>query len=533
MAPQDYAGIRFPDRAESLNDFTGYKIFLEPWEPLAADLRRYYEGLALRREARVLAVHGAQGIGKTMFATQLLSDFNRTKQGEVSPDADNLWHRVVGGADLSAEHIREATLVSDVLVIEDDAKWTKTAETWVAARTDRRLMIIADNAERAYFRQGLVEMSDVEFIGLSGKPELTTMAAQRLVALCRTTLRGCLLVVLSNDDVFLLNMDEAVQAQHAGLMTLTSLPVPDAQTKETVVRVNTNRLNGVSYWYCLDKAGPVEKRSVKQALEGASTFPDSFAAVDAAIRSADAVRMGRPARQNHISLLVLSNEADLAAADVSPVGQIQRVEASHARVSLTVFNSGWAPEALGEREGRLLESEWNLRLCLVGPEVVRSLVVIAEGADATGAHLEAWQRLIELLSVHQGPGTHATTREAYTEEWQQLMDAWPSSEIDLSEFWTSGQVRSRIYEGAMREISPGYDTGGDGFAGKRPDIVVSPFRPCSIVNAVSDEQEAINAAIRRDAHVIEVTAQQSATMKSIADYMAGKFTNYVFVTQEQ
>jgi hypothetical protein len=49
-------------------------------------------------------------------------------------------------------------------------------------------------------------------------------------------------------------------------MTLDQLPMPDGAEKETVVRVNTNRLNRVPYWFCLDKAGPEEKLAVKTAL---------------------------------------------------------------------------------------------------------------------------------------------------------------------------------------------------------------------------------------------------------------------------
>lgn len=532
MATTQYQGIRFPDRAESVGDFVGYKTFLEPWEPLASELRKFYEGLAIRREARILAVHGAQGTGKTMFATQLMSDFSRSKSGQVGADPSNLWHRIVG-RELDPTLIREADLLSDLLIIEDDPKWVETARNWISGRADRRLVVIADNGERAYFRQGLVDVSDVDFIRLSNDPQLTTIAAQRLVAACRGGRRGILLVVLSNDETFLLELDDAVSAQHAGLISLTQLPVPDSRTKETVVRVNTNRLNPVSYWYCLDKAGPQEKQAVKKALEGASTFPDSFQAVDRAVRSADAARMGRPAKQNLITLVVLTDSDDVTVEDPAAFGQLQRTEVLKEWAALHVFSSRWAPSALGIREASLLESEWSFRLCLLGRPMVASLLEIADHPDQPSGHVEATRGFFEHLKLYHGPGAQGKTRSSYTEHFERLIEAWPAGPSDLSAFWAGGQGRAHIYETALRAVLPGYDTGGDGFLSYRPDFVVNPFKPCSIVTALSEEQMAINAAIRRDAHVFEFTALKTYSSDAVRGYIAGKFANYVEVTQEQ
>ena len=70
-----YQGILFPDRAESLGQYQGYKVFLDFWDPLSLELRAFYEGMALRLETRCLAVYGPQGSGKTLFANKLVSDF--------------------------------------------------------------------------------------------------------------------------------------------------------------------------------------------------------------------------------------------------------------------------------------------------------------------------------------------------------------------------------------------------------------------------------------------------------------------------
>jgi predicted NBD/HSP70 family sugar kinase len=73
-----YQGIRFPERAERLADFGGYRVFLDHWDELSIALGERFEGVALRGESRVLAIHGEQGRGKTLFAQQLSKDFDRT-----------------------------------------------------------------------------------------------------------------------------------------------------------------------------------------------------------------------------------------------------------------------------------------------------------------------------------------------------------------------------------------------------------------------------------------------------------------------
>ncbi len=82
MVVQRYPGIRFPDRAEALGDFASYRVFLDPWEPIADQLRGLWEGLALRGESSILAIHGQQGAGKTLFTQKLTKDFEGTRDAE-------------------------------------------------------------------------------------------------------------------------------------------------------------------------------------------------------------------------------------------------------------------------------------------------------------------------------------------------------------------------------------------------------------------------------------------------------------------
>jgi hypothetical protein len=53
------------------------------------------------------------------------------------------------------------------------------------------------------------------------------------------------------------------------------------------------------------------------------------------------------------------------------------------------------------------------------------------------------------------------------------------------------------------------------------------------VEAVSDDPQAITAAIRRDAHVFEFTALNAYSDLAVRNYLVGKLPNYVQVTQEQ
>jgi hypothetical protein len=200
-----YQGIRYPDRAERITDFGGYRVFLDHWDGLSNVLGEKFEGVALRGESRVLAIHGEQGRGKTLFAQQLSKDFDRTKaEGARQFDPANLWHRVAGGIDRDIHLVSTATASAECIHIEDEPNWLKNLLPRLVGNTSRNFIIIADNAERAYFRQGLVELGIADFLTLQDKPEFLTIAAQRLVHLCRTRMARCLIVMLSNDDRFLL-----------------------------------------------------------------------------------------------------------------------------------------------------------------------------------------------------------------------------------------------------------------------------------------------------------------------------------------
>ena len=531
MADQRYLGIRFPDRAEALGDFAGYRVFLDPWEPLADELRRLWEPLADRGESSILAIHGQQGAGKTLLTRKLTRDFEATRVSPtVTPDDNNIWHRVTGRKDkkLDATLIKEATGRTSLNEIENKASWVEDAARIMTGQQGRACVLLADNAERAYFRQGLVEMTDMEFVAHRETEGLIRLSAQRLVEHMREDLRGSLLVILSNDELFLLALEEEVEKQHGGLMRLAQLRLPDARTKETVIRVNTNRLNPVTYWSSIDQGANQDRVALKLALEGDASFPDSFRAVDTASRN----RTGRPAKRNVITLIALANGEDAKDVGAQHLAEAKRTEVEHEWMSLHLFEEGWAPADLDSREATLLESEWVLRVCTLGRPFVRSLLEAGDESPAP-EHVEAVTQLLGSLKTFHGPGAKPATRSGYTVGFEQLIESWPSSSRDLAPFWGAGQPRAGQYENALKKVLPGYDSRAEGFLTYRPDYVVNAFRPCAVADAVSNTNGAIRAAIRRDAHVFEFTALAQPSVAGIKTYLKDKLLNYVHLTQEQ
>lgn len=544
MTTPTYQGILFPDRAESLKEaaYSSYRVFLDFWQPLANQLRSFYEPVKTRGDTRILLVYGPQGGGKTMFVRKLASDFDSTRvDALIVPSDENLWHRISGGtsgsaamldADLIASARSSTSLISVTddrslggHVIADNRDWMKSVLDKVEGDPSRRWIILLDNAERGHFLQSLVDLSDVDFIKMRNQPEAAVLAAQRFVGYARNRLRGCMFVVLTNDEPFAATIDTAVNAQHRGMLVRTDLPLPGPQEKETVVRVNTNRLNKISYWYCLDRAGPSEKSAVYTALNGAETFPGSFAAVDTALKSSS--RIGRRAKTCLLSLVVLSKS--ISRAELEKLGHIWRSEIEHEWLSVINFDEGWTSDLLPVRDAGLLESEWTLRIVALGEPFAKSLI------SGDEVHEQHCKELLESLRSAFGPGTHQTTLDANRANLSAIVDAWPdTSKMSIdSTFWNLGQRRSTLYEPVLTRLLPGYNENQPGFLGYRPDYVVAQYKPCSILGASAADIGAINSAIYRDAHAFEFTAMDQLTTGNMQTYLKMKLPNYVNIVREQ
>lgn len=477
-----------------------------------------------------------------MFARKLATDFDKTTPSvDLQPTRENLWHRVSGGTlagtpRLDSSLIRAARSTTSLIsvtndpnlsanVIPDDKNWMTTLLKRVEGDRDRRWIVVLDNAERGHFIQSLVDLSDADFLRMRDQPEAAALAAQRFVGHARTTLRGCLFVVLTNSTPFATAVDQAINSQHRGMLVRTDLPLPGPKEKETVVRVNTNRLNRISYWYCLDRAGPAEKSAVFTALSGAETFPGSFAAVDSAIKSS--VRLGRRAKTCLLTLVVIARSVDRA--ELAKIGKVWRDEVDYKWLSIQNYDEQWAAPLLTAADSSLLESEWTLRVVAMGEEFAKALL---SGDPDQERHC---QKLLEQLKQAYGPGTFQRTLDANRAELTQIVDAWPdnpSADISAS-FWRLGQRRSTAYEPVLSRLLPGYNQVQDGFLTYRPDYVASKYVPCSILAAGSSNIDEINKAIYRDAHALEFTAMEQFTVANVQTYLQTKLRNYVEVVREQ
>ena len=532
----DYQRIIYPERAEYLSEdstFRGYRIFLDHWTDITKYLQESYEVLRTRHFSKALIIYGKQGCGKSVLANKLTGDFTRTQnsieESKLSYDPDNIWHRICAGVSerTHIENIKSSTSATAVLQVENKQNWVSEAESMVRGNHDRACLVIADNCEKDYFLKGLLNISDDAYLQSGRSTTAIRAAAHCFVELCRTTLRGCLFIFFTNDEEFAIAFDQQVNGQHSGLVDIRDLKMPDDSQKEVIVRINVNRLNPFSYWLCIDRAGPAEKSAVWTTLKGADTFPAAFLAVDNAIRSSVRNREGRPARKCVLNAFVLTNStridqslgSDAATADAEDLFQGENFR-------IRLYRGGWELFFGGQREHRMLASEWHLKLVIAGESVVSALL---------SGNLAA-KRLIEQSVVYHGPGTHQTTKEAYA---QTLMGI--DSEIsnnfhtpDNATFWAKGGVRSHDYEAKLREFFPGYNTKGFGYLNARPDWVVGNYTPCSVLSAADSTVESINAVIRRDGNAVEFTAIKDFTFEKLISYLKDqKISNYVATVQEQ
>jgi len=532
----EYNRIIYPERAEYLNEekFSSYRIFLDHWNDLTNKLKSNFEESILRRVSKTLIVYGGQSSGKTLLARKLAQDIGitqkaiQTSRDALVYDSNNMWHRLVSGVGRSPELIQRNTGLTALIHIEDDKNWVKKSRDFCTGNTDRTCVIIADNCERDYFIQGLLQLTDQDFLQIGRTDALIKAAAQRFVALCRGELRGALITMFTNDDLFALAFEEAVNMQHSGLVEVSQIPLPGPKDKEAVIRVNTNRLNPFSYWYCLDRAGVEEKKRVFTSLRASTGFKDSFEAVDQAIQRATPTRMGRPPRKCLLTLFILTNVDNVQGLlDTLPFPNPEKTTNPNAAFDIASYKNDWSrPLGVETRSGLLLESEWNFRIILTGNHFTSLLL---ENSDPT-----LIKSFIDSSLTHHGPGTWATTFADYRTEMDSIATRILRVPLrDNTAFWSAGQVRSHDYERSLKAIYNSYNTSSQGFLQYRPDLIIEPYSPCAISSSPSSEDSAINDTIRRSAVVCEFTASKDFNITAIQTYMARKITNYIEVLQEQ
>lgn len=526
----------FPERAELIRTnpkLIGYRVFLGIWNDFISFLKQSYERVYSRRASYTLVVYGPQGVGKTLLADKLKSDFYITKdyvqkEQRFSLDHNNLWHQLSCGHSVNETSlIKEATLRTEIIDMDGKIDWVKEIGN---IDKEKIKIVILDNAERAYFGASLARMDESTYVSHKNDKAITEHIAQQFIRLARSELASTLFIVLGNDRNFLSNFSNACEMQHGGMVKFHDLPLPSPTDKEKICRINVNRLNPVSYWYCIDKSGPENKRELFNRLKGTANFPDTFSAVDDAFAAQG--RYGRPANKCLLTLLIITPNGDTADVIANKLAGTQiKPFFEHNISKLYVITSNFCQIVLGETDQtKMLESEFTLRLLFLYDNWTKHLM---GNPKAQNQAIECINALLE----HPKTGQNIFTQNIIIGTWKRKCDSIMSSndgvdDSSLQDFWAAGAVRSIKYESVLKKYFPGYNTCFLTGYSKRPDILIKEYVPCAILSAPNDQPSEINTAIRRNCHAVEITAQKNPTPESVVNYLGTKLNNYIDLIKE-
>jgi hypothetical protein len=530
--------LLFPERAEFLDQerYRDYRTRLDHWRELSTEFRQAFEAVYERRSARVLLVHGSQGTGKTLFTRKLQDDFEKARKGTTQKDPDNLWHVLAGGTPIDQARIDRATVTTAVRRISPRFGWLVEERDFARSNEQAMRVFIIDDFHRDVFLRELADLGQGDFLRLKAEGKdgaVLDSVAQRLVEDCRGDFARSLFLLLSNDHDLLVRLRDQLDRSHAGLARLLSLPMPNPPLKEEIVRTNTNRLNQRSYWYCLDQGGPEEKRQAYRTLTGEGGFIDSFQAIDHALSAGASKRSGRPANKNLITLVTLGADPLTVEAFIGNAELDPSENSRHEHVSAWLFRETWAA-ALGDaadaaysRKAGLVESEFALRWMVLGARATWCICAAPVGDELAMRLIDAI-RLVPRIGDSKSAKTDA--EELLLQIDKGLGNLANDGEIAsfVGRFKETGQGRSVSYEPAIARRF-GIDDFGRSlrvFPGVKPDVILSEYEPCAVTRASSEDAKAIEAAIRRGCHVIEVTAHMQADLRGLDAYLRDKVFGY-------
>jgi hypothetical protein len=534
-APMYEQLLLFPERAEFLEEgrFDSYRVSLEHWKALAHTFRAAFEVVYERASARVLLVHGGQGHGKSLFVRTLERDF---KTPRTTPDPNNLWHALAGGSPPSMETIRKAADTTALRRVTPRAGWLENERKFARENLQTMRVFLFDDAQKDPFVREWAELTQGEYAQLkAGGHRLTALesAAERIVEDCRGDFRRSLFVLLSNDPGFLDDLKQQLDRSHRDLAVRVELPLPVPTVKEEIVRTNTNLLNPRSYWFCLDQGGPEEKRDAYTTLMGDQGFLDSFQAISRALAAQHrAKRTGRPANKNMLTLVTLGTSP----AEVTSFVADHEMEADELNLGSHVgtwwFRNRWASaltlEPGGDRSRRasLVESEFSLRWVALDMTATWAL---CRAPDDDGAAAKLIQILCSAPSIGDLKPAKKRQKEALEAVDRELesMSANPQVREFMGEFAHLGQQRSRLYEAAIaKRLGVPLSSGLSVWRTIKPDFILEEYAPCAVTRATSSDDKAIELAIKRGCHVIELTAHLQQDMRGLDDYLAQKVQVY-------
>lgn len=532
--------LLFPDRAENLGQFSAYDVDLEHWRSLSTVFRQTFQSVYERGSSAVLLVHGAQGTGKTLFSRRLEQDCKRATEGSLVPDPKNLWHTLVGDDPPVRSTIETATRHSVLRRIEPNSGWLQGLRDF-AKHDDRRVRIfVVDDAHKDVFLREWAGLSQAEYLGFKARKEESVAlgsVAERLVEDCRGDFLRSIFLLLSNDAARMQKLKEHIDQSHIGLAKVLELPLPAPEAKEQIVRKNTNRLNRMSYWYCLDAAGKEERLAVYDVLKAPDKgFTNSFVAVSEALQSADVKRAGRPANRNLITLVTLGTPPSTAKGFIDDHELAAQEHHRGEHLGVWLMREQWAStlcegdDREAARRAQMLESEFALRWVALDMKATFALCQAAQPGDLG-------ERLLDVIRFAPSiakPGEVKKRGEDCAK--LELEVASGGGEAGLvtafqQKFVELGQRRSSLYEPAIAKRLGGYSRGFLRFSAVKPDYIVGEYNPCAVTAALSRSHGDISEAIRRTCHVIELTAHLQDDMSGLKDYLLDKVGRYALLLE--
>jgi hypothetical protein len=523
--------LLFPDRAENLGQFATYDVDLEHWKGLSSAFRHTFRTVYERGSSAVLLVHGAQGTGKTLFSRRLTQDFERASQGSFEPDKKNLWHTLVGEDPATRQTIEMATRQSVLRRVEPRSGWLEELRSFATSNKQQVRILVIDDAHKDVFLREWAGLSQADYLGFKERKAehvALTSVAERLVEDCRGDFLRTIFLLLSNDAERMTQLKDEIDKSHKGLGRVLELPLPDARTKEQIIRKNTNRLNRVSYWYCLDASGKDERVAAYDALTATTTgFTDCFQAIDEALRS-DEKRSGRPANRNLITLVTLGAAPSVAKVFLDDRELTAQEHHRGDHIGVWWMRDRWAStlyegsDPAISRQARMVESEFALRWVALDMDSTYWLCQPPSPGDL-GEQLLQLIQFTPSIGKPEDVKKHGDIAAALDAN---ITQAGAPNSAFATNFVGLGQRRSTVYEPAIIKRLPGYSHGFASFAAVKPDVIVGEYKPCALTSAGVRDAGAITDAIRRTCHAVEFTAHLQNDMAGLSDYLLEKVGRY-------
>ena len=533
----EYNRIVFPNRAEDIRyneKFRhSYRIYLDHWDVFLQFLSSSMQKVVVRDSSHALAIYGPQGAGKTLFTDKLKNDFSivrsEIQRNNVTYNSENIWQKIVMKNPKDIQILTNITKNCEFIDITDNANWLDDLNQY---NSDTVKVVIADNAERAYFGAALAGVSQADF--LANRERMGEHVAQQFVKLARTTLRKTLFIILGNIPEYLKRFYEECERQHSQMANYYELELPTQFEKESIIRKNINRLNSSSYWKYVDSIDQKKKTNLYLELQKEdNTIPKAFDAIDEAF-SKSTKRVGRPANKCLLSFVLVTEELDQSNEIASTIAgkYIDTPDYDYSNL-VRIYN---IPEEYAINIMRkdidsykMLESEFSLQLVVFNNEWISRL--LSSDLTVQKKAIDVFQHILNEPKIGTTVPTRTRRKNERDESCEELLQTTGISMEELRSFWSLGARRGSKYEDVLREYFDGYNTTSGTDSRKRPDIVLKEYIPCSILQAEDETPRKIVDVIARFHYAVEITTIKNADSKKVIDYLDDKIPNYVELLQ--